>query len=64
MDVYDVLEAERIISVIRANLQMFPDISEIWLDHEDLVVVVVAKQDALEYAMSIEEFVRAHAPRH
>jgi hypothetical protein len=60
VDVYDITEAERIIAIIRSN---FLDIRDIWLDYDNLRVVVLA-YDGLEYEMSIEEFVFEHTPRH
>lgn len=59
MDEYDITEAERILSIIQSK---FLDFRDIWLDYDNLRVVVLA-YDGLEYEMSIEEFVFQHTPR-
>lgn len=59
---YDLAEAERIISIVRIH-RLHLDIIDIWIDYDNERVIVLA-HDGLEYEMSIEEFVFEHTPRH
>lgn len=61
---YELVEAGRLIFIIRSNILCNDEIVDIWLDYETKEVVVVASDDGCEYVMSVDEFLRAQLPAH
>jgi hypothetical protein len=58
------IEAGRLVLEIQGEIFEHPEVTDIWLDHENREIVVVSAEDCLEYAIPVDEFLRMHLPRH